>query len=818
MFKVYKGKLNTIISTIIVVSSFLIIFYVILDVISFSQMNHSVSMMLNHFEIREHFMKIIDNHNNMEKTLTNHYFPKHKKIDELNFNNYLNNLKRMFLFPKGDDCIYPDYKKDFDKLKISIKSLDKQLSHYQELTIANIKSSKTEIELTIKNIQETINIINDHLSNIKIIHNSISQNEFKTIYLQIHNNKKIRYILVLLSIILITSLVIIKKTLKDKFKTVKKILLSPERFTKEEMYYDFDDEFSSIVDNYLQMHKQTLKSINEIDFLKNYLHNIIDSMPSVVISMDENLKITQWNKNAHIFSEYDFERVKDKYITEVLPFFKNYENNLKEVHKNNQSFYINYHNDTEQSSIFEGYKKVWNIIVFPLTYNGVKGIVLRIDDVTELDKKEQLLRQAQKMEMIGTLAGGLSHDFNNILGGIIATLSILYHKITKQSTSANNKTKEMNTGFIAQQIELLMDLSEKAADLVKQLLTLSRKNEISLTPLDLNLSLKRVVKICKNSFDKSVSFNLSYYPESANILGDLNQIEQVLLNLFINACHAMTIMKQDTCKDNNNNSCGGVISVKINYINKINKHLELKNKTLEYSNSFSTLTIDDNSSLLTEKYWVISIADTGVGIDKYNISKILDPFFTTKKKDSGTGLGLSMVNNIIHKHHGFMDIYSEIEKGTVFNLYLPLYEDKNKASDIIKINHIKANFDTASKNLTIIVIEDDTVLRDIMTDILTECGFKVLSATDGKKGIKLLKDYNTEIKLIIVDMIMPNKSGLDVIKYTKKEFPNVRIILTSGFHNDNRIIQAKEYGINSFLAKPFTIHNLISEINKILSI
>ena len=776
MIKLFRGKFNNIILAIFLTSTFLIISYIFVDIYSFTKIDHSIKRKICYMEFNEKLKdvsyqtkKLTTDLLNSENRQSLHYdIEIEKNISEINYK--LSELIDLNITRNEE------YTSLIFDLQNSISSLTNVINNHKE---NQCSSEYSQIQKP--DNKHGIRFLNNFTENIDTIIMKadsliyhINNTESNEILKHHHLNRKIRYVLIFISLIFMFFFFIIKITFNKKLLYLQKVILNPDKFIDSQEKYFYNDEFTTTIDNFIQLHQKTAKYIKEIGNFKNYLNNIIDSMPSIVISLNNKLEITQWNKVAEKITGYEFLRVKDKNIVEVIPYFAEKSLDLYNVSKNNTIFHEN------QIHLFSEPERVCNITAFPLISDGNKGIVVRIDDISEIEKKEQLLRQAQKMESIGTLAGGLAHDFNNILGGIIATLSIMHFKL-KQKT-------EFNKEFLLQQIDLLMELSEKASDLVRQLLTLSRKNEVSMTPLDLNSCLKRVVKISKNTFDKSIDLSVKYYPESCNIIGDLNQLDQVLLNIMINSMHSMTIMRPKDQK------IGGKLHLSIDYF--------------EADKAFCSIHPDAEE----KTYWCISISDTGIGIEKNNLTKIFDPFFTTKKQGSGTGLGLSMVYSIVHQHNGFTTVYSEPNKGTTFNLYFPIYQNQVKASDIVKTE----NMITGKGN--ILIIDDDNILREIMSNILDECGYTVSSAHDGQEGIDILKNLSDNlIDLVIVDMIMPKTSGLEVVKFLKINYPNVKIILTSGFHQDERIEQAKCMEINHYLPKPFTMHKLSMIVHSTIS-
>jgi PAS domain S-box-containing protein len=275
-----------------------------------------------------------------------------------------------------------------------------------------------------------------------------------------------------------------------------------------------------------------------------------------------------------------------------------------------------------------------------IVFTGKEVILATVRDISRRKKAEEQLIQSQKMETVGTLAGGLAHDFNNILVGILGTISMIDHRLRKEGIIEKEKLEEY--------LQIMKNSGERATAIIQQLLTLSRKQELSLALTDLSMVIKNVMKIGENSFDKSVKLNPVYLKHPAIVNANPTQIEQVLLNLCVNAVHAMTIMRK---KDEN---WGGELTVTINkshsdeYFRKVHPHLK------------------------EGEYWALSVEDTGVGMDHDTLSRIFDPFFTMKGKGKGTGFGLSIAYNIVKQHQGTIDVYSKIGDGTNFRVFLPV--------------------------------------------------------------------------------------------------------------------------------------------------
>ena len=402
-----------------------------------------------------------------------------------------------------------------------------------------------------------------------------------------------------------------------------------------------------------------------------------------------------------------------------------------------------------------------------------------IYDMTSLVKAEEQLRQTQKMETVGILAGGIAHDFNNILGGITATVSLMDYLI--------DTDKKIETGKFREYLEILKDSSDRASGIVQKLLTLSRKKEITLTPVDLNQIVASVMKICSHSLDKSVRLNPEYTKERALVQADPGQLEQVLLNFCVNAEHAMTIMRPD------DQTWGGVLSIAIKLAG--NEDLYLK----EYRGDIS------------HPYWCISISDTGIGIRKDKILEIFNPFYTTKEKGKGLGLGLSMAFNIIQSHSGYIDVKSVEHKGSEFCIYLPvLKEAPQEEPEKTEKTGVKTG------KGKILIVDDEQVLREMTRTILESFGYEILMAENGRKALEVIAGNPSAIDMVLLDMIMPGLTCKETIKGIQNRAPALKILLTSGFSEDKRIRELMDMGVEEFIRKPFTLQKLTEAVKRIM--
>jgi nitrogen-specific signal transduction histidine kinase/CheY-like chemotaxis protein len=403
--------------------------------------------------------------------------------------------------------------------------------------------------------------------------------------------------------------------------------------------------------------------------------------------------------------------------------------------------------------------------------------VIRIDDVTELERKEQLLRQAQKMESIGTLASGIAHDFNNILGVILGTVSLIEFK-TESGGEIGKEELATHLGAIERS-------GRRAADMVKQLLALSRKKDMTFLPADLNRVVRNVLAICQNTFDKVVELKALYADGKAMVLGDALQIEQVLLNLCINAYHAMTMMRVE------GESIGGTILVSLSRIRSdehfVSHHPEAS---------------------LNRSYWLLSVRDSGVGIPQSVLPKIFDPFFTTKETGQGTGLGLAVAYGIIRQHSGFIDVYSSLNVGTTFNCYIPSIEEEGMDDHSVPEKAI------ARGEGLILVVDDEPLMRDVARSILHEFGYTALLAEDGEEALAIFRERHGDIKMVLLDIIMPKISGREVCVEMKKIDPDVKVLFASGFSRNDRLDAGEGLEDTHFIQKPYTIKGLVEAVHK----
>ncbi|MGD2089039.1 MAG: ATP-binding protein [Candidatus Aminicenantes bacterium] len=514
---------------------------------------------------------------------------------------------------------------------------------------------------------------------------------------------------------------------------------------------------------------------NELKAAEFFLSSVMASMPSILISIDPAGNVTHWNKSTVELTGIEANEAIGKNLWKLLPGFikfKQITNHVSHI-KKSMGFY-------KELIKIKGNTFYLNVTLFPLPDSRSPKFVLMAHNVTDIEIKEQQLRQSQKMETVGTLAGGLAHDFNNVLGGIIGTISLYKYKISKKRPVTQ---KEIEKYF-----NMIEESANRASDMVQHLLSLTRRHELSFAPTDLNGIIEHTVKICNNTFDKSIEIGAAYSRGMAMTNADPTQLEQCLLNLCINAAHAMTIMRKEGDK------YGGSLNISLERVKTDKYFFKLHPETGE-----------------EEDYWVISVQDTGIGMKPQIVTKIFDPFFTTKEDGEGTGLGLAMVYNIIKQHKGFIDVYSQEGIGTTFYVYLPILE--HKIEDKI---HPAEEKIPGGEGL-ILVVDDEEIMRQTAKSILEECGYEVILAENGEEAVNIYRTEHQNIKAVLLDMVMPKMSGKQAFIELTKINKDVKTLLASGFKKDSRVESILELGVKGFIQKPYGLVKLATSMNNVIN-
>jgi len=395
-----------------------------------------------------------------------------------------------------------------------------------------------------------------------------------------------------------------------------------------------------------------------------------------------------------------------------------------------------------------------------------KSILAINTDITEKKKIEAQFMRAQRMEGIGTLAGGIAHDLNNILTPIMLSIETL------KTISTDHRAKGI--------LETIEVSARRGADIVRQVLSFARGVEGERVEIQPRHLLKEIQTLLKDTFPKNIRMEISLPNACWTILGDPTQLHQVLLNLCVNARDAMPQ--------------GGSLTITV--------------ENLNIDEQYAAMDVQAKPG----RYVIISVVDSGVGIPPAILDKIFDPFFTTKEVGKGTGLGLSTVIAIVKSHDGFVNVYSEPGRGTTFKVYLPALEcaSGNKKQQSGKLNTLRGNGET------ILVVDDELSILNITSQTLDAFGYRVLSATDGANGLAVYFEHKNDIALVITDMSMPIMDGASFIRALLKLDRAIKIIASSGLDADGGVIRGGIPGIKHFLAKPFTAGTLLKSVRAIL--
>ena len=396
-----------------------------------------------------------------------------------------------------------------------------------------------------------------------------------------------------------------------------------------------------------------------------------------------------------------------------------------------------------------------------------KSILMVNTDVSEKKKIESQFLRTQRMESIGTLAGGIAHDLNNVLAPILMSVDILKHKLK------DDQSKRMLT--------ILESSAKRGADMVKQVLTFARGVDGERVLLQTRHLIKEVVKIVNETFPKTIQLKNTIAENLWTVVGDATQLHQVMVNLVVNARDAMPE--------------GGQLTV------------TAENTVVEPNQT------DNPASAKPGFYVVITVKDSGTGIPREILDKIFEPFFTTKEMGKGTGLGLATVLGIVKNHGGFVQVQTEVGKGTCFLIYLPALE--GSASQ--KLPDTEQRVAPSGNGELILAVDDEVSVLSMTKETLETFGYRVLTAKDGTEAVATYSANRKEIKGVLTDMLMPFMDGPATIRVLKKMDPNIKIIAASGLMDSDKVKDATGMDNIAFLMKPFTAEKLLHAVHKALT-
>lgn len=531
-----------------------------------------------------------------------------------------------------------------------------------------------------------------------------------------------------------------KKPSDENLNLLKDLIGFGESSSKKTYYTELQDKISEI-----EVEKNKYKQIFEnspIGIVQTDLNNNILMANSAIIKLcgflTQNEFIENYKKTFHLFKTAEEENL----------FFEQ----LKESK-----------NITNYESIILGFEKEIIVVLSGCFNNNI--FELFIQDITQTKKLQVQLLQSQKLESIGTLAAGISHDFNNILG-------ILFGNIELSLEQINSPEK------ISKNLEEMKIASKKAQEIVKQLLSFSRNSTLEKKPLYLNPIIKESIKLLRSSIPKSIEFIVNLNEKEKAISANPTQMHQILLNLATNSMHAM--------EEN-----GGVLKIETSEV-----YLDKEE-------------IQHYYGLNNGYYLMLTVSDTGYGIPKEIKDKIFDPYFTTKPLGKGTGMGLSVVNGIVKSHNGIITVYSEVNKGTVFKVLLPIIEDVPVEENAKAIHDQKGSE-------SILLVDDEEQLLKIETKILEHLGYKVISFFDSEEALFYFSQNYSDIDLVITDMTMPKINGKELSEKMLLINNETLIIICTGFNQKLDSEKALNIGVKKYIEKPFDIKQLSIIIREVL--
>jgi two-component system cell cycle sensor histidine kinase/response regulator CckA len=498
------------------------------------------------------------------------------------------------------------------------------------------------------------------------------------------------------------------------------------------------------------------------------LRAVVDDSPLPIISFLPNLIVNRWNSAAAALFGTSADDAIGKSLLAIIPEEKRRE--FADLRHRLEAGEVITNFETQRKRSDGSVRDVHeSLCALHDTHGDVTGFVGIYSDQTERKSLESQYRQAQKMEAVGQLAGGVAHDFNNLLTVIISYSQMLLTDIGESSPSRAD-------------VQEIKRAAERAALLTKQLLAFSRQQVLRPQVLDLNLVIGDLEQMLRRLLREDITIVLSLEPALGSVAADPGQVEQIIMNLAVNARDAMPN--------------GGRLAI------------ETANVVFESP----YLLRASESPLEAGAYVMIAVSDNGSGMSPEVQARVFEPFFTTKRLHEGTGLGLSTVYGIVKQSGGHLAMYSEPEHGTIFKIYLPRVGSVADA----QTRDESAALPATGGGETILMVEDDDALRTVACRALVQCGYTVLEASNGQAALRMCASHNGNVDLVVTDMVMPEMSGAELAECIAMNLPEVKVLLMSGYTRDEaarRGIASERY---SFLEKPFTPAKLAARVRELL--
>lgn len=489
----------------------------------------------------------------------------------------------------------------------------------------------------------------------------------------------------------------------------------------------------------------------------------LDSIPGLFFLYNENWELERWNKNATTISGYSDKELHKK---DILSFFELEQQQA--MRKSIADTFLTGNSHIEVDLLKkDGTKVPMAFLAKMVEVDGNSWCCGIATDLTEKRQLEKEVREAQKMEALGTLAGGVAHDLNNVLAGIVGYADIAL--------------SEIDSGELPKReyIDTILNSCDRATGIVRQILLFSRRAEPQKLPLQLRSIVRDVVKLVRHTVPKSIEVKENISRDENHILADVNQVHQVMMNTCTNAWHAM----RDT---------GGVLSVEIQMV-EVRKN-----------------EIPRNYAAIPGVFQRVVVQDTGSGIPKHILGNIFNPFFTTKPAGEGTGLGLAVVDKIMRGHGGFITVDSVVGQGTTFGIYFPVHQQ----NELIRN---QAGFETLPTGTeTILVVDDEPQIVEAFVIILSKLGYTVLSSSDGQQGLECFKENAAQIGLVISDLAMPKKNGSELAMEIRKIKPQIPILLATGYSEAMEARQMDKEHFTLIVHKPLRKEKLSNVVRRLL--
>ncbi len=505
------------------------------------------------------------------------------------------------------------------------------------------------------------------------------------------------------------------------------------------------------------------------DLRKNqeFLSNIVENIPGTILVKDaEELRFRSINKAGEKLLGFAKEEVIGKNSYDLVPQeqARRYDESDREALEKGAPVEVPEETIRDRA----GEPRIVHTKKIPLLDDAGKPQHLLIisEDITDFKRLQAQLSHAQKMEALGTMSGGIAHDFNNILQPMLG-----YCEFLKEDIPADSPQQEFVDGIFRSGL--------RAKDLVNQILAFSRQSDRKTIPVELQLVVKEAVNLCRSIIPPNIEITREIQRDCGPIMADPTQLHQIVMNLMINAYHALE-------------QTGGKISV---YLNE------------------TQLAADDLKGVFLPpgKYAKLSISDTGCGMTSEVLEKIFEPYFTTKPQGKGTGLGLAVAYGIVKEYGGHINVYSEVDKGTTFNIYLPLTE-----KNLGRMTAEKAETYRAAGNEHILLVDDEEVVLDLERNVLERLGYRVSTCRNGAEALAVFSEDPKAFNLVITDMNMPNMNGDQLAGKILDIRPDIPIIICTGFSEKIGRDESRAIGVKEFLMKPITISEMSEKVLRVL--